>query len=198
MMLKMSSTSDTMFWLGWLPYISLPLLPLTIAFGLADMTDVVILFAIAILRNWKSALRILQSYDLRPLFGIITGVAWAFVFAQIVKLWRNSPAKKKDFSDKGPRPLFFPARTTHTRIFPKVHSFSYSYLLVGIPVGWQGSVGGMLAADQGSRAVKDCTQDGSPGSGWYTVDAADYLERGNGHLGLHGKLGKFLESQVCA
>ena len=53
---------------------------------------------------------------------------------------------------EGPKPLFFPSRTTHTRLFPKTHSFSYSYLLVGIPVGWQGSVGGMLSADQGTHS----------------------------------------------
>ncbi|KAI1142481.1 hypothetical protein F5Y05DRAFT_402294 [Hypoxylon sp. FL0543] len=83
------------------------------------------------------------------------------------------------------RPLLFPCRTTHARLFPKKHSFVYSYLLVGIPVGWTGAAGGMISNDEhGTRA-----------SGWYKIDAADYLERGGGHLGLRGKLSAYLESQ---
>ncbi|KAL8910450.1 MAG: hypothetical protein Q9171_004244 [Xanthocarpia ochracea] len=35
------------------------------------------------------------------------------------------------------KPLLFPSKTSHTRLFPKKHSFTYSYLLVGIPVGWR-------------------------------------------------------------
>ncbi|KAI1473953.1 hypothetical protein F4774DRAFT_422783 [Daldinia eschscholtzii] len=83
------------------------------------------------------------------------------------------------------RPLLFPCRTTHTRLFPKKHSFSYSYLLVGVPVGWTGVAGGMISNDEHSTGV----------GGWYKVDASDYLDRGNGHLGLRGKLNNYLESQ---
>ena len=32
-------------------------------------------------------------------------------------------------------PLLITSRTTHSRIFPQKHAFSYSYLFVGIPVG---------------------------------------------------------------
>ena len=35
-------------------------------------------------------------------------------------------------SASGLKPLLFPARTTHRRLFPTPHSFSYSYLLAGI------------------------------------------------------------------
>lgn len=79
--------------------------------------------------------------------------------------------------------LLLPSRTTHSRIFPKKHSFSYSYLLVGIPVGWRGTAGGLVSADVSSRR------------GWYHVDASDYLVRGKGELGLRGKLDAYLESQ---
>ena len=91
------------------------------------------------------------------------------------------------------KPLLFPCRTAHTRLFPKKHSFSYSYLFVGIPVGWTGSVGSMITADA----------DISMGTGisftkaWFRVEARDHLDRGNAHLGLHGKLRIYLESQVC-
>ena len=85
------------------------------------------------------------------------------------------------------RPYLIPARTAHTRLFPKKHSFSYSYLLVGIPVGLQGNVNGIISAD--------VFRSGLP-KAWYDVDPADYLERGSGHLGLRRKLDNYLESQV--
>lgn len=107
----------------------------------------------------------------------------------------------KDFesrSDQGAnegflKPLLLPARTTHTRLFPKKHSFSYSYLLVGIPVGWRGVVSSFLSADLPLEYL--------PHSSifqklWFSISAADYLERGGGHLGLQGKLQSYLMSQV--
>ncbi|KAI0012604.1 hypothetical protein F4779DRAFT_625743 [Xylariaceae sp. FL0662B] len=87
---------------------------------------------------------------------------------------------------KGPgRALLFPCRTTHTRLFPKRHSFSYSYLLVGIPVGWSGVAGGMISSEVPDWAEKGC----------FAIDPADHLERGSGHVGLRGKLGAYLRSQ---
>jgi hypothetical protein len=71
-------------------------------------------------------------------------------------------------------PLLIPARTSH------------SYFYVGIPVGWRGCAGGALSAD-GSIAHRH---------GWFHVEAEDYLERGKGHLGLEGKLRRYLLTQV--
>ncbi|KAK7965242.1 hypothetical protein PG996_000404 [Apiospora saccharicola] len=84
--------------------------------------------------------------------------------------------------DGSTKPLLIPCRTTHSRFFPKKHSFSNSYLMIGFPVGWEGVAGGMIST-------------GSQNKGWYHIDAADYLERGNGHLGLRGKLDTHLTSQ---
>jgi len=81
------------------------------------------------------------------------------------------------------KPLILPCRTTHSRRFPQKHSFTYSYLFVGIPVGWSGCAGSMLSADLSKR------------SGWFHVDSADYLSRGDAHLGLRGKLDAYLVSQ---
>ncbi|KAI1270580.1 hypothetical protein F5Y18DRAFT_16479 [Xylariaceae sp. FL1019] len=83
------------------------------------------------------------------------------------------------------RPLLFPCKTTHTRLLPKEHSFAYSYLMVGVPVGWTGVAGSMISVDEVGQNRK----------GWYTINAADYLARGNGHLGLRGKLDQFLTTQ---
>ena len=73
-------------------------------------------------------------------------------------------------------------------MFPEKHSFKYSYLMVGIPVGWEGNSAGMI-----SSANKDRR---SFVPGLYHVDPADYLERGYRELGLRGKLERYLRSQV--
>ncbi|KAF2815833.1 DUF1365-domain-containing protein [Mytilinidion resinicola] len=86
------------------------------------------------------------------------------------------------------KPLIFPCRTTHTRTFPKRHSFEYSYLLVGVPVPWNGAKSGILSADQ-----KDTTK--SNGKGWLQIRAEDYLERGSAELGLVEKLRETLKAQ---
>ena len=97
------------------------------------------------------------------------------------------------------KPLIFPCRTTHTRLFPKKHSFSYSYLYVGIPVGWQGSVKTVLSADIEASSCVDSDQVGHyqrEKKAWLRVEAADYLNRGGAHLGLQGKLHEYLVSQA--
>lgn len=90
------------------------------------------------------------------------------------------------------KPRFFPAKTTHTRLFPKKHSFSYSYLLVGIPVGWRGTINSLLCIDLPSTVPKKSVFRRS----WFGIQAGHYLDRGNGNLGLRGKLQAYLKSQV--
>ena len=92
------------------------------------------------------------------------------------------------------KPILFPCRTSHTRLFPQKHSFSYSYLFVGIPVGWRGWVSSFLSAD-----LKTLPWRGrKPRNGWFNVDSADFLARGDSIHGLRGKLDTYLESQVSA
>lgn len=83
--------------------------------------------------------------------------------------------------------LFFPCKTTHTRMTPKKHFFAYSYLVVGFPVSSAGLTGRMVST--GPEATRRA---------WFHIEAEDYLERGNGHLGLRGKLDTYLASQVRA
>ncbi|KAI7343982.1 DUF1365-domain-containing protein [Hortaea werneckii] len=79
-------------------------------------------------------------------------------------------------------PLLLASKTTHSRLFPEKHSFTYSYLLVGVPIGMQGRISNMLSVD-------------SQHSGWFVVDSADYLSRGNAHLSLSEKLKRYLHTQ---
>lgn len=93
---------------------------------------------------------------------------------------------------KGPfPPLLFPSKTTHMRLFPQKHGFGYSYLLVGVPVGWRGTIGSLISVDEHllpQRRRKN---------GWFHVRAADYLERGGEGVDLKTKLSEYLRSQVC-
>lgn len=89
-----------------------------------------------------------------------------------------------------------PCRVTHRRKIPKTHAFSYSYLTVGIPVGYRGCFDGLISVDEpdiptawisGIWRLKN----------WFQVDSSDYLERGSNKHGLRGKLDNYLISQVC-
>jgi hypothetical protein len=143
-----------------------------------------------------------------PLFTyIIPTAATVFAFGAAFLLLHNrhdlaklrSGKERQDHgalsNSQAMRPLVFPCRTTHTRIFPKKHSFSYSYLLVGIPVGWQGSVGSFLSADLESmpRQTPNPRPAAKP---WFTVEAEDHLSRGTHIDGLRGKLEAYLKSEV--
>ena len=79
-------------------------------------------------------------------------------------------------------PLLVPSKTTHSRMFPQKHSFEYSYLFVGVPVGMTG------------RSSKALSVDGSPPS-WFNIRASDYLFRGSEELSLAEKLQVYLERQ---
>nr|POF01326.1 hypothetical protein CFP56_21274 [Quercus suber] len=79
-------------------------------------------------------------------------------------------------------PLLLTSRTDHARLIPKKHSFSYSYLLVGIPVGIQGRISTVLSVDSQKR-------------GWFSVNSAGHLERDEGRSGLAAKLKRYLHTQ---
>ncbi|KAJ6443275.1 hypothetical protein O9K51_04454 [Purpureocillium lavendulum] len=104
------------------------------------------------------------------------------------RLAHSSFSVKNTTSWSGPgRPYLIPSRTSHTRMFPKKHSFAYSYLITGVPVGYKGDANEVISVDAGEQS--------SLTRAWYHVDAADYLERGRGDLGLRGKLDNYLKSQ---
>ena len=81
-------------------------------------------------------------------------------------------------------PTLFPCRTTHTRLIPSKHSFSYSYLFVSVPILGSLSVNSILSTDPAlGRPVT-----------WFSVHAEDYLARGRHVHGLKGKLDDYLTS----
>lgn len=86
-------------------------------------------------------------------------------------------------------PLIIPGRTTHTRLFPEKHSFGYSYLLVGVPVGWVGRAGSVLSSDVDHLPLSQKRK------GWFDINAEDFLSRDENHC-LEHKLAHYLQEQV--
>lgn len=78
-------------------------------------------------------------------------------------------------------PLLITSRTSHSRLFPQQHGFSYSYLFVGIPVGFHGRAGKALSVDAKQPS-------------WFHVSSADYLARGS-QISLEEKLKRYLHTQ---
>ncbi len=85
--------------------------------------------------------------------------------------------------------LLLPCRTSHSRVFPQKHSFSYSYLAVGVPVGFEGTAGGLVSVEAGDKSKQGPR-------GWFIIDPEDYLERGKPGLSLREKLDDYLRAQV--
>jgi hypothetical protein len=84
------------------------------------------------------------------------------------------------------RPFILPGRISHTRLFPKFHTFSYPYLMVGVPVrscqsNW------LLSIDSANKNWWK--------RGWLRVEPQDHLGRGD-EKSLDLKLDHFLQSQV--
>lgn len=111
--------------------------------------------------------------------------------------WLLGPQNSALADPPGLRPpgkvLLFPGKTIHSRLFPSKHSFVYSYLTVGLPVGAEGIWGGLISSSSTKQSWLSLSR-----KAWYHVDPKDYLDRGNGHLGLRGKLDVYLRSQVRA
>jgi hypothetical protein len=178
----------------------LPLLPLAVVLFFGRAIDILLLFSFGIYQNWEVVREFVNAY-LNPAIVIDFAKAATALFI-LLQLTRYILGLKRPSSpsDEFPvRPIFFPCRTSHVRMFPTKHGFGYSYLLTGVPVGWRGPVGGMISEDDGKERapwyLRLLSLD--PGGAWYTVSGDDYLDRGHVEGGLQGKLRKYLEGQVC-
>lgn len=149
---------------------------------------------------WKfvvTKLSILRDYPSAPACAIVIFLALRLAPVFYYMLGGQTKPDNQRVSHDGiaaatfMKPLVFPSRTSHTRFFPKKHSFSYSYLLVGVPLGWRGVVGPLLSVDE-----EDALCGASGRGAWLSVRAEDHLHRGYDHRGLKGKLKSFLITQV--
>ncbi|PVH71487.1 hypothetical protein DL98DRAFT_435052 [Cadophora sp. DSE1049] len=129
--------------------------------------------------------------------GTVTITTSLFTLLQIFRYIRTLQQTFSPCVEFPVKPMLFPCESAHVRMFPTTHGFKYSYLLVGIPVGWKGSIGGMISSDVEKKEVSWYSRLLSlqPGRAWYTVNGDDYLKRGHVDGGLQGKLHQYLESE---
>lgn len=167
------------------------------AWRLITPLNILLVAVFAVLRNWDPLRQVLDSsIDSTITAKTAMVITASFVISQIFRFVRGL-RRDSTFTDCFPlKPMFFPCRTAHQRMFPKTHSFAYSYLLVGIPVRWKGSVGGMLSVDQ--TYITSCSSKWlslDPWKPWYSVSGDDYHVRGHVDGGLDEKLRDYLTSQ---
>lgn len=127
-----------------------------------------------------------------PSLFICTGV-------MVVALFNFAPLTSRKSTWQGPgQPYLIPCKTTHRRLFPKKHSFSYPYLTIGVPVDFRGSVNGMIAVDENPVPSFGglVPHANLVSRSWYYIRASDHLQRSQHGPGLRGKLNLFLLSEV--
>ena len=173
------------------------MLPFLLAIGRS--IDVGLLLFFLTVGNRETILGFTNQYiNPATVINLAEAATILFTVFQIVRNLRGFKAPSSPSDDFVAKPMIFPCRTSHTRLVPKTHSFSYSYLWVGIPVGWKGNVGGLLSADAPKMSSPWYRRVLSLNSGdaWHTVDGDDYLGRGHADGGLHEKLHSYLQDQV--
>lgn len=186
-----------------------PLRPLALLAGLGYFAlfggwlDTVLVLVFSAWRNKDVVAGSVREYvdpeALRPAIYMLPGFALGLLAMEAMRSVGSSLDEGEDETEwtTPMRPLLIPSKTTHRRTFPERHEFAYSYLVVGIPVGWTGNYAGMVSSGLAKRGwLSLLSLEPSPRNGWFDVDPAGYLERGNGQLGLRGKLDAYLRSQV--
>lgn len=131
--------------------------------------------------DWAHLASFWPSFPAIPTIATAVAIAGA---ALILRYAIPTPRAGDPPKHEPPFPLILPSRTTHTRFFPKRHSFSYSYLQVSVPVEFEGRSGSLLSVGETSKR------------GWFHVQASDYLDRTAKQLSLKAKLSAYLQSQV--
>ena len=120
-------------------------------------------------------------------FAVCIGLAF-YIFSVLYnsKDEKQYPQEVPNVVSPVDKPLIIPGRISHTRLHPKHHSFSYSYLMVGIPIHSPYRGNWLLSVDECLWWKR----------GWLRVEAGDHLGRGGNKEGIYHKLQSYLESQV--
>jgi DUF1365 family protein len=112
------------------------------------------------------------------------------------RITSNSTDWREASRNAQPQPQILPCRIMHTRLFPKRHCFSYSYLYVGIPIGWTGTINTLLSADIAGTALQSGNSESC--RTWFSVEGSDHLQRTSSEHTLLQKLHSYLDSQGIA
>ncbi|PCD18859.1 hypothetical protein FGRA07_06612 [Fusarium graminearum] len=141
---------------------------------------------------WKhSAVTILLRYIDLDQLSLITLIAVVACFFGYNVLQRLVPDTNSGQTGD-PRRMLAPCRITHSRLFPKKHSFCYPYLAVGVPVNFAENSDGMIS-------INGPTSTWMSGlfrpKAWFSIDATHHFQRQSLHTRLRGKLDAYLESE---
>jgi len=161
--------------------------------------DLRLLTIFGIGRHWDIFRELIDSHvNIKIVIDTAKTLTALLITLQIYRYIRGLHEPETGLNSFIAEPMLFPCRTSHTRLFPKKHSFSFSYLVVGIPIGWKGSTGGMISSDISRESSSWYWKWISLKSGgtWFTVNGDDYLARGHVEGGLEEKLHDYLRSQV--
>ncbi|KAG4443672.1 hypothetical protein IFR05_000858 [Cadophora sp. M221] len=177
--------------------VTLGLLPLAGVLVFGKSADVILLVICTVIRKSDDLKAFISLINVAIVIHVLTVTTSLFILLQIYRYIRNLQQNSSSCVDFPVKPMLFPCETAHVRMFPTTHGFKYSYLLVGIPVGWKGSVGGMISSDVEKKEISWYSKWLSlqPGSAWYTINGDDYLKRGHMEGGLEGKLHQYLQSE---
>jgi len=157
--------------------------------------DFIIFSSLCLLRNKHGVEQLIATYvDKSIVTNWASTAICVFLLSQVLRYVKGLQTASTSTDGFPAKPMIFRCTTSHTRVSPKKHSFNYSYLLVGVPVGWKGTVGGMLSADDEGK--KSSWFSMKPSGAWHVVNGDDYLGRGHSVDGLKGKLRNYLQSQV--
>ncbi|OAG11695.1 uncharacterized protein CC84DRAFT_1107391 [Paraphaeosphaeria sporulosa] len=146
----------------------------------------------ACVRTWTLIGKDKQSTATTGAATIVALAALGYIFKESNNYSRE---KQSEPLPKGTRPwsvdhagsFVIPCHTTHSRIFPKKHSFGYDYLLCGFPIVPVGTTPEGIDITDGSDHIL--------GKWWLQIKAEDYLTRGQAALGFYGKLKVYLREK---
>lgn len=119
----------------------------------------------------------------------IAGIAALLVLSLMIWALTRASSKVQTIKwspQKCDKPLLLRCVTSHTRFFPRKHTFTYQYLQICLPVSFKGTCGSLVSVGGDDRTI-------------FHVDPADYLARHSAgrSISLDEKLDEYLSSQVC-
>lgn len=157
--------------------------------GMSPERDVLYVLVYALVAEASKLLNTPGARAITCVLTIVAGLGTAASFLTRSLLSYKSYQATTQIAEAQPRPIFFPVQTSHTRLFPKVHTLSYPFMWTGIPIGFRGNVRCALSVESKAEGLRPA---------WFTIDSCDYMSRCSNEIGLDGKLHGFLLSQVLS
>jgi DUF1365 family protein len=175
--------------------------------GSSDSHAAATVLGLVCLWNRQAALERLSTFTrlegtFRLALAVGTSAVVAFLFLYCSQQPRgllspsDSSASPAVVQNSGLQLRLIPCRTTHARLSPTTHSFSYFYLYAGIPIGLKDCFNTLLSAD--TTLLNSEHGNLKTWKAWFTVEGDDHLQRTTSTVDLLQKLHCYLKSQDIA